>query len=85
MFLIIAIYNRLMGNGILTIQDNETWKPRRQLYEPAFKKRLATACMHRVFMILSMSIIMLIPDMMHTLLNVQLPKNSTSSNQRRDK
>ena len=28
-----------MGNGLLTIPDTETWKPRRQLYDPAFKKR----------------------------------------------
>ena len=28
-----------MGNGILTIPDSETWKHRRRLYDPAFKKR----------------------------------------------
>ena len=28
-----------MGNGILTIPDYDSWKPRRQLYDPAFKKR----------------------------------------------
>ena len=32
--------DRFMGNSILTIPDYETWKPRRQLYDPAFKKRL---------------------------------------------
>ena len=28
-----------MGRGILTIPDYDSWKPRRQLYDPAFKKR----------------------------------------------
>ena len=28
-----------MGNGLLTIPDYDTWKPRRQIYDPAFKKR----------------------------------------------
>ncbi len=30
---------RFMGNGLLTIPDYDTWKPRRQIYDPAFKKR----------------------------------------------
>lgn len=29
---------RFMGNGLVTILDYETWKPRRQLYDPAFRK-----------------------------------------------
>ena len=28
-----------MGNGLLIIPDYDTWKPRRQIYDPAFKKR----------------------------------------------
>ena len=34
--------DRFMGHSILTIPDYETWKPRRQLYDPAFKKRFVT-------------------------------------------
>ena len=34
-----CFYNRFMGNGLLTIPDYDTWKPRRQMYDPAFKKR----------------------------------------------
>ena len=34
--------NRLMGNGLLTISDSEKWKQKKQLYDPAFKKRLAS-------------------------------------------
>ena len=30
---------RFMGNGLFTIPDYDTWKPRRQIYDPAFKKR----------------------------------------------
>ena len=30
---------RLMGTGIFTMTDTEKWKARRQLYDPAFKKR----------------------------------------------
>ena len=39
--IVLCIY-RFMGYSILTILDYETWKPRRQLYDPAFKKRFAT-------------------------------------------
>ena len=28
-----------MGRGLVSVLDYNTWKPRRQLYDPAFKKR----------------------------------------------
>lgn len=36
--LCVCVY-RLLGNGILTVQDNDMWKLKRQLYDPAFTKR----------------------------------------------
>ena len=30
---------RFMGNGLLTVLDYATWKPRRKLYNPSFKRR----------------------------------------------
>ena len=30
---------RLLGNGIGTVIDHETWKPKRKIYDPAFNKR----------------------------------------------
>ena len=35
---------RFLGRGLFTIPDFETWKPRRQLYDPAFKKRSVYHC-----------------------------------------
>ena len=31
--------HRFMGQGLLTIPDYDTWKPRRKLYDPLFKRR----------------------------------------------
>ena len=30
---------RFLGNGLVVIEDYETWRPRRKLYDPAFNKR----------------------------------------------
>ena len=30
---------RFLGQGLFTILDYKTWKPRRQIYDPAFNKR----------------------------------------------
>ena len=31
--------HRFLGNGLVVIEDYETWRPRRKLYDPAFNKR----------------------------------------------
>ena len=31
--------HRFLGYGLFSIVDYDTWKPRRQLYDPAFRKR----------------------------------------------
>ena len=35
-----SVLSRFLGKGLLTLVDYETWKPRRQLYDPSFRKRL---------------------------------------------
>ena len=43
-FTFILCWYRFLGRGLFTIPDFETWKPRRQLYDPAFKKRSVYHC-----------------------------------------
>ena len=40
------IWYRFLGDGVFSIIDYDTWKPRRQLYDPAFRKRYDFLCMH---------------------------------------
>ena len=40
---------RFLGKGLVTIPDYETWKPRRQLYDPSFRKRCKLTCTKQEF------------------------------------
>ncbi len=35
---------RFLGNGLVSVPDYDTWKPRRKIYDPAFNKRLRVQC-----------------------------------------
>jgi len=35
----VVFMHRFMGEGLFSISDYETWKPRRKIYDPTFNKR----------------------------------------------
>ena len=41
--LCIRFVMRFLGNGLFSILDYDTWKPRRKLYDPVFNKRSSAA------------------------------------------
>ena len=36
---LLLVADRFMGKGLFSIGDYEQWKPRRRMYDPAFKSR----------------------------------------------
>ena len=40
---IYIVYCRFLGDGLVSVLNYDTWKPRRKLYDPAFNKRSANS------------------------------------------
>jgi hypothetical protein len=86
---IFYICHRFLGYGLFSIVDYDTWKPRRQLYDPAFRKRYdiwdieaITPChAHNIIFVVSYLKTLLIPfnEMVEKFLDQMQPLASGST------